>query len=292
MNVRELLINAATSKPKRRQREPTMEADENSGDTHQQMDGETTHTVESQQRVEFEIGNSRQGGEVLWYEGFRFLFNKKTGDRAYWRLTPPSISGVEVEERLRNFNKRARTEPNWAAKRRRPFGHALNGNEVANIAIPPELRTKDNKSFLIYDSASVRPGADDRTILFASDKALSFLRHNRNCSSAAHFVAALVWHFCRQKLFGFLFYMAKNYIGLSEWERTNKAASFQSDSDANRMFDDMAGHSTPRTSMTMPNPNDVRSLILTSFCRHSDEFSIVHPQPAGETSLNINHIGL
>uniref|UniRef100_A0A914HWV2 Uncharacterized protein n=1 Tax=Globodera rostochiensis TaxID=31243 RepID=A0A914HWV2_GLORO len=285
MNVRELLINAATSKPKRRQREPTMEADENSGDTHQQMDGETTHTVESQQRVEFEIGNSRQGGEVLWYEGFRFLFNKKTGDRAYWRLTPPSISGVEVEERLRNFNKRARTEPNWAAKRRRPFGHALNGNEVANIAIPPELRTKDNKSFLIYDSASVRPGADDRTILFASDKKLLIRSAFRRCISLAFLPPEIVrW--------GFLFYMAKNYIGLSEWERTNKAASFQSDSDANRMFDDMAGHSTPRTSMTMPNPNDVRSLILTSFCRHSDEFSIVHPQPAGETSLNINHIGL
>lgn len=80
-----------------------------------------------------------------------------------------------MERRLANFNKLATTEPDIpsidlvtdalnvpdddneqfalmptaealaqrAAKRRRPFGRALNGNEVTNIVLPIELCRKD-----------------------------------------------------------------------------------------------------------------------------------------------------
>ena len=58
---------------------------------------------------------------------------------------------------------------NRAAKHKRHVGQALNGPNIAEITVPEQLANKDGRPFLIYDSNSVRPGASDRVLVFASE---------------------------------------------------------------------------------------------------------------------------
>lgn len=41
------------------------------------------------------------------------------------------------------------------------------------------------------------------------------------------------------------YYVAKNYIGLSEWEQTQKAAAFVPEADQNRLMIGLQAQSTP-----------------------------------------------
>jgi hypothetical protein len=48
-----------------------------------------------------------------------------------------------------------------------------------------------------------------------------------------------------KKFLEFLYYVGKNYIGLSEWEERSKALAFLPRADEDRMMAGLVGHSTP-----------------------------------------------